>query len=438
MCRRLATNRRNSARRGIQLFLESIHRSVGDLGGRGLQAGNSWEFPLYRFMRHAAVVLSVFLVTVMLGDAANARRYASVVIDADTGEVIYARQANAQRIPASLVKMMTLYMTFEALATGKLKLTQRLRVSKTAAGRSPTKLGLKPGNTIKVEDAILGLITKSANDAATVLAEALSGTEPKFARAMTIRGRKLGMKRTIFRNASGLPNRRQRSTAFDLAVLARALIRDFPQHYHYFATQNFRYGRKVYKNHNKLLTSYVGADGIKTGYTRASGFNMAISAKRDNRRLIGVIIGGRTGRSRDQHTAKLLDDAFATLTKPVKVSKSTKPDNATATLRGIKPPALPGSSPQRPVVARGNWAIQVGAFQRIAAARQQIHRAASVVPSLLHGRQVSIIAVNDAGRDLYRARLTGVTEGVAHEACAVLRERDFECLPVPPTPPTIN
>ena len=374
---------------------------------------------MYRFMRHAAVVLSVFLVTVMLGDAANARRYASVVIDADTGEVIYARQANAQRIPASLVKMMTLYMTFEALATGKLKLTQRLRVSKTAAGRSPTKLGLKPGNTIKVEDAILGLITKSANDAATVLAEALSGTEPKFARAMTIRGRKLGMKRTIFRNASGLPNRRQRSTAFDLAVLARALIRDFPQHYHYFATQNFRYGRKVYKNHNKLLTSYVGADGIKTGYTRASGFNMAISAKRDNRRLIGVIIGGRTGRSRDQHTAKLLDDAFATLTKPVKVSKSTKPNDATATLRG-------------------NWAIQVGAFQRIAAARQQIHRAASVVPSLLHGRQVSIIAVNDAGRDLYRARLTGVTEGVAHEACAVLRERDFDCLPVPPTPPTIN
>lgn len=382
---------------------------------------------MYRLMRCAAVVLSVLVITIALGDAANARRYASVIIDADTGEVVYERQANAPRIPASLVKMMTLYMTFEALASGKLKMNQQLRVSKTAAGRSPTKLGLKAGSTIKVEDAILSLITKSANDSATVLAEALSSNEPKFARAMTIRGRKLGMKRTSFRNASGLPNRRQRSTAFDMAVLARALIRDFPQHYHYFATQKFRYGKKVYKNHNKLLTSYVGADGIKTGYTRASGFNVAISAKRNNRRLIGIIIGGRSGRSRDQHTTKLLNEAFAKLDKPAKVA---------ATPPSIEPPALQGSKQSR--IAGGNWAIQVGAFQRIAAARQQIHRAASAVPSLLLGRQVSIIAVNDNGRDLYRARLTGVTEGVAHEACAVLREREFDCVPVPPKSPAIN
>lgn len=390
---------------------------------------------MYRLTFRAAVVLSVLLVALALGDSANARRYASVIIDADTGEVIYSRQANAHRIPASLVKMMTLYMTFEALASGQLKLDQNLRVSKTAAGRSPTKLGLKAGKTIKVKDAILGLITKSANDAATVLAEALSGTEPKFARAMTIRGRKLGMKRTSFRNASGLPNRRQRSTAYDMAVLARALIQDFPQHYHYFATKKFRYGRKVYKNHNKLLTSYAGVDGIKTGYTRASGFNVAISAKRNNRRLIGVIIGGRTGRSRDQHTAKLLDDAFAKLAKPQRLALKAGSDTGTATFRREGIPALPEARPRRPNETQGNWAIQVGAFQRIAAARQQIHKAASAVPSLLYGRQVSIVAVNDAGRDLYRARLTGVSEGVAYEACAVLRERDFDCVPVPPKQP---
>ena len=391
---------------------------------------------MYRLARLATAVLSVLLVSVTLSDDANARRYSSIIIDADTGDVVYSRQANAKRIPASLVKMMTLYMTFEALASGTLRLDQHLKVSRTAAGRSPTKLGLKPGKTIRVEDAILGLITKSANDAATVLAEALSGTEPKFVRDMTIRGRKLGMKKTTFRNASGLPNRRQRSTALDLAVLARALIRDYPQYYHYFATQKFRYGRKVYKNHNKLLSSYAGADGIKTGYTRASGFNVAISAKRGKRRLIGIIIGGRTARSRDHHTTKLLDDVFTKLAKQDEVAAVRKRRRETIAPQAKESKPVAVANAERAIVAQANWAIQVGAFQRFAVARRQIHRAASAVPSLLHGREVSIVAVNDAGRDLYRARLTGVTEGVAHEACAVLRERDFECVPVPPRRPT--
>ncbi|MDA0260822.1 MAG: D-alanyl-D-alanine carboxypeptidase [Proteobacteria bacterium] len=387
---------------------------------------------MYRLTRRAAVLLSVLILIATLAHPASARRYASVVIDADTGEVIYGRQENAQRIPASLVKMMTLYLTFEALADGTLQLKQELKVSKRAAGRAPTKLGVHPGKTIAVEDAILGLITKSANDVATVLAEALGGSEPKFARLMTIKGRKLGMKHTKFRNASGLPNRRQRSTALDMAVLARALFRDYPQYYHYFSTQQFRFGKKVHKNHNNLLTTYVGVDGIKTGYTRASGFNVAVSAKRNNRRIIGVIIGGRTARSRDNHARALLDEVFTKLAHDEVASKAPRRTAAAVASPQTTSLLLAETNTDRPIDEDANWGIQVGAFQKFAAARKQIHRAASAAPSLLQGRRVSIIAVSDAGRDLYRARLTGVTEGIAHEACAVLREQDFDCVPVPP------
>ena len=391
---------------------------------------------MYRFVRRALLpgLLPALLVVLCCTPErpAEARRYAAIVMDAASGEVIYARRANASRIPASLVKMMTLYLTFEALTSGRLKPHQRLKVSRTAAGRSPTKLGLQPGRTISVEDAILALVTKSANDAATVLAEALAGNEPAFARLMTSKGRELAMKRSRFRNASGLPNRRQRSTARDMALLARALLRDFPQYYHYFSKQTFKYGRKVYRNHNKLLASYGGTDGIKTGYTRASGFNVAVSAKRGQRRLIAVVIGGRTARSRDRHAARLLDDAFA---------KLHKRDRAAAAKRR-RGPALPvpramaqtRAQPEATdrIVVAANWAIQVGAFRRFAAARRQVHRATSAVPSLLSGRQVSIVAIGGAGADLYRARLTGVTERVAREACAALRRRDLECVPVPP------
>ena len=398
---------------------------------------------MYRFVRRALLPVLLPALLVVLCSAperpAEARRYAAIVMDAASGEVIYARRANANRIPASLVKMMTLYLTFEALDAGRLKPHQRLKVSRTAAGRSPTKLGLRPGRTISVEDAILALITKSANDAATVLAEALAGNEPAFARLMTSKGHKLAMKRSRFHNASGLPNRRQRSTARDMALLARALQRDFPQYYHYFSKQTFKFGRKVYRNHNKLLGSYGGADGIKTGYTRASGFNVAVSAKRGQRRLIAVVIGGRTARSRDRHVARLLDNAFA---------KLRKRDRTAAAKRRRGPPALPiprATAQTRPrpdandrIVVAANWAIQVGAFRRFAAARRQVHRATSAAPSLLRGHQVSIVAIDHGRGDFYRARLTGVTERVAREACAALRRRDLECVPVPPSPRTLR
>ena len=395
---------------------------------------------MYRFARR--VLLPGFLPALLVvlccapERPAEARRYAAIVMDAASGEVIYARRSNASRIPASLVKMMTLYLTFEALDAGRLKPHQRLKVSRTAAGRSPTKLGLRPGRTISVEDAILALVTKSANDAATVLAEALADNERAFARLMTSKGRELAMKRSRFRNASGLPNRRQRSTARDMALLARALLRDFPQYYHYFSKQTFKYGRKVHRNHNKLLASYGGADGIKTGYTRASGFNVAVSAKRGQRRLIAVVIGGRTARTRDRHVARLLDDAFAKLRKRDRAAAKRRGRPALPVARATAQTRTQADATDRIVVA-ANWAIQVGAFRRFAAARRQVHRATSAVPSLLSGRQVSIVAIGGAGgagADLYRARLTGVTERVAREACAALRRRDLECVPVPPVP----
>ena len=237
-------------------------------------------------------------------------RYASIVIDGETGEVLRSRNADIRRYPASLTKMMTLYLLFEAIDEGRLNLTSKLKVSKRAAGQPPSKLGLRAGATISVEDAIKALVVKSANDIAVVVAEALGGTEVEFARKMTRKAKALGMSRTTFRNASGLPNRKQRSTARDMAQLARALMWDFPHRYHYFDDRRFRYRGRVHRSPNKLLGRYRGMDGIKTGYIRASGFNLAASAERDGRRVVAVVFGGKTARSRNSHMANLLDLGF--------------------------------------------------------------------------------------------------------------------------------
>ena len=237
-------------------------------------------------------------------------RYASIVIDAETGEVLRSRNADIRRYPASLTKMMTLYLLFEAIDEGRLSLTSKLKVSKRAGGQPASKLGLRAGSAIRVEDAIKALAVKSANDIAVVVAEALGGTEVEFAKKMTAKARALGMSRTTFRNASGLPNRKQRSTARDMAQLARALMRDFPHRYHYFDDQRFRYSGRVHRTPNRLLDSYRGMDGIKTGYIRASGFNLVASAERDGRRVIAVVFGGKTARSRNSHMASLLDLGF--------------------------------------------------------------------------------------------------------------------------------
>ena len=258
------------------------------------------------------LVLSVSVVVMSQVFAAGTAeaRYASIVVDAETGEVLRSRNADIRRYPASLTKMMTLYLLFEAIDEGRLNLTSKLKVSKRAAGQPPSKLGLRAGSTIEVEDAIKALVVKSANDIAVVVAEALGGTEVEFARMMTRKAQALGMSRTTFRNASGLPNRKQRSTARDMSFLARALMRDFPHRYHYFDDQRFRYRGRSHRSPNRLLGSYRGMDGIKTGYIRASGFNLVASAERDGRRVIAVVFGGKTARSRNTHMTTLLDLGF--------------------------------------------------------------------------------------------------------------------------------
>ncbi|RYX94929.1 MAG: peptidase M15 [Bradyrhizobiaceae bacterium] len=234
--------------------------------------------------------------------------FATIMVDGNSGAVLQATNPDALRHPASLTKIMTLYMLFEKLEQGKLSLDSEMDVSQHASMQSPTKLGLRPGQTLRVEDAIKGLVTRSANDAAVVIAEAIAGDEDDFAKAMTRKARALGMSRTVYRNASGLPDDAQVTTARDQSVLGRAIQDRFPRYYRYFATASFNFRGKNIRNHNRLIGSVEGVDGIKTGYTRASGFNLVSSMKRGNRHLVGVVLGGRSGGSRDAAMRTLLAD----------------------------------------------------------------------------------------------------------------------------------
>ncbi|TIN20076.1 MAG: D-alanyl-D-alanine carboxypeptidase [Mesorhizobium sp.] len=243
------------------------------------------------------------------GDVASslAARQAAIVVDAKTGKVLYSADANGRRYPASLTKMMTLYLTFEAMAKGKISRNSQVVFSAKASAEAPTKLGVKPGGSVTVETAILSIVTKSANDSATALGEMLGGNEPTFARMMTAKARALGMNGTVFRNANGLPDPGQFTTARDMATLGIALREHFPQYYGYFSQRSFLYGRQRINGHNRLLGRIKGVDGIKTGYTRASGFNLVSSVSDGNRRIVGVVMGGTSGGSRDNQMANLIN-----------------------------------------------------------------------------------------------------------------------------------
>src|ERR1700683_3222984 len=233
-------------------------------------------------------------------------QFSSIIVDANSGTSLSASNPDASRHPASLTKIMTLYLLFERLDAGKMNLDTEMQVSKHAAEQAPTKLGLRPGQTIRVEDAIKGLVTRSANDAAVVIAEAIGGSEDDFAKLMTRKAHALGMSRTTYRNASGLPDDEQVTTARDQSTLGRAIQDRFPSYYRYFSTAAFNYHGQTIRNHNHLIGSVEGVDGIKTGYTRASGFNLVTSMHRGNRFLVGVVMGGRSGGSRDAIMRNLL------------------------------------------------------------------------------------------------------------------------------------
>ena len=242
--------------------------------------------------------------------SAEPEKYASFVVHADTGQVLHSRNADAPRYPASLTKVMTLYMVFDALKTGELRLDEDLPVSAKASRASPSKLALRAGSTISVRDAIEALITKSANDVAIVVGERLGGSESRFAALMTVKARSLGLHNTRFYNASGLPDSRQVTTARDMATLAEAVIDNHGAYYAYFSTASFIWKDRTYRNHNKLLGRVTGVDGIKTGYTRASGFNLMASAERDEGRVIAIMLGGTSSNSRNAHVEELIEAAF--------------------------------------------------------------------------------------------------------------------------------
>jgi D-alanyl-D-alanine carboxypeptidase len=299
-------------------------------------------------------LLPVFGLALLLAAPARAQigsdRYAAILIDHATGRTLVEANADEARHPASLTKMMTIYLLFEALRDGRLTPATRIEMSEEAASRPPSKLGLPVGASLSVEHAILALITKSANDVAAAVAETLAGSEPRFAQLMTMRARSLGMSRTTFRNASGLPDPEQLTTARDMALLGRRLMQDFPQHYHLFGNSHVQFGGMRLRNHNGMLRTYEGTDGLKTGYVRASGFNIVTSASRGGKRLVGAVFGGSSWAERDEHMAALMDRGFETLGVAPRVAAAVAPEGLrTARLAAVGAvPTARAATPARP------------------------------------------------------------------------------------------
>lgn len=361
-----------------------------------------------------------------------AAKYASLVMDAETGRIIHQLNADTRNYPASLTKMMTLYQVFQALDSQLWTLNTKLRVSARAARQPSSKLGLRRGQRISVEDAILALVTKSANDVATTVAENMSGSERAFALKMTATARKLGMSRTTFRNASGLPNRGQMSTARDMATLARALLRDFPVRYRYFSAAKFDYGGITYRNHNKLLKTYAGVDGIKTGYIRASGFNLVASATRGGRRIIGVVFGGDSPNSRNAIMKRLLNIGFKAINQgeAMEIAEVEAPRKAAKLVAKAKPSRTTRRS-QAPVPQNRRWGVQVGAYARYSQAYEAAERALETAPTLLMAGTIKIVPLKKRnGRILHRARIKGISEEQAKKACRYLKQRNTNCMKI--------
>ena len=268
------------------------------------------------------------------GNGGYAPPYSELVVDARTGKTIYALNADAPRHPASITKVMTLYLLFEQLDAGKISLSTPIKISNWAARQAPSKLGLSPGDTIPVEDAIKAVVTKSANDIAVAIAESIGGTEADFADMMTKKARSIGMTRTVYANASGLPNPRQITTARDLVTLGRSIQARFPRYFQYFSLRSFDYDGGAIANHNKLLGKVDGVDGIKTGYTAKSGFNLLTSVHSEGRSLLAVILGGRSGGSRDRRMADLIDTYL-------EVASNGDGKPTLASNKKIAPPPLP-------------------------------------------------------------------------------------------------
>lgn len=372
----------------------------------------------------AAVAMAAAFSTTLVMPA-SAHKSSAFVLDATTGRTLYSRSGDARRYPASLTKMMTLYLLFEDIEGGRVTLTTPFHVSAHAAAQAPSKLWLKPGQTITVLQAIRAIVTLSANDVAAVIAENLEGSEATFASRMTRMAHWLGMENTQFRNASGLPDPRQYTTARDMAILGAALQARFPAQYRYFRTRKFVFRKRIYRNHNHLLRMVRGVDGIKTGYTRASGFNVVTSQRRSGRKLIAVVMGGRTYKARDTRTRALLQRYFVKARRGkhyyADLLDNIRRANANAKLASVTARASSATT-------AGRYAIQVGALPTKQAARSVIEAAEPYVLKILDDAKPELQPAKIGDTTIFRAIFNGFEDSqAASAACAKLRKRQFPC-----------
>lgn len=374
--------------------------------------------------------LVLFIMVLAQARAAHAVVHASILVDAQTGRVLQEYHPDERAHPASLTKLMTLYLTFQRLAEGRMTLNQRLHVSPHAAAQQPTKLGLRAGTTVSVRTCILGIISHSANDAAVVLAENEAGSEWRFVQLMNQEARQLGMTNTIFHNASGLPNPYQWTTARDMATLALAIIQTYPQYYHFFDVHSFLYRGHVFHSFDHIPEEYPGADGMKTGYVNASGFNIVTSAIRDHHRLIGVVMGGATARARDLQMMALLNRGFSTFSRPTTVlARAAIPHPRPAPPRPVRRRVVEAAL-VRPAVepapsGSSDYVIQIGYdFRSPIEVRRVLQSARLSSPPLLHHGRGLVVRLRYGQ---YRARFADLSRETAFDACSALRERRYTC-----------
>ncbi|MEM7122942.1 MAG: D-alanyl-D-alanine carboxypeptidase family protein [Pseudomonadota bacterium] len=434
-------------------------------------------------MRRCRAALLGVVVLVAAFSAAQVAQagYTAIVIDTTNGTVLYERGADTQKYPASLTKMMTIYMVFDAIEQGEITMDTEWTVSSRASQQPPSKLGLSSGSTITVRNAVMALMTKSANDVATVVAEGMSGTEWQFAQDMTDKARDLGMTRTQFGNASGLPDESMVSTARDMATLAMRLQDDFPQYYDLFSTTSFTYNGQTYGNHNKLLGVVDGVDGLKTGYTRAAGWNLAASAMRDDRRIVAIIMGGKSRIWRDERMKQLIGEGYVIAARldlevplpdghplreqPIMVASADAAQVPAATLPatpmavtefsagGVPYPkahptretmlagafsidniarAIDGSETPLLTTAQGSaeetpWAMQVGAYSQFENAYQAIDTAEFHLRDVMGEVAAVVTSSETEAGEFYRARFVGLSEDQAREGCQILMSRNLPC-----------
>ena len=395
-------------------------------------------------------------------------KYAAIVVDAGSGEVLYAKRADSPRYPASITKIMTLYLAFDALAAGRMKLDDPVIISPRAAAQAPVKLGLRAGESLTVSEAMQAMAIKSANDIAVALAEKIGGSEARFAAMMTLKAQELGMANSHFVNASGLPDSRQLSSARDIAILSRAVMRDYPQYYGVFSQQTFTFRGQTMNNHNGLLGRMPGVDGLKTGFTNASGHNLAVSAVRDNHRLIAVVIGGPSNATRDLNAEDLLLTGFDVMSRRARGEKitiaqnlfeaepkgavigsavgqgdseqdgdrivltSANPPRNVSSLDIVEPRATALHVDKKPETRKadtGRWVVQVGAFRSKDLANKQIKFVENRFGKQFDGAEGRVAELSGS----YRAQFKGFDQDDAKDACQALKAKRLACMVVSPS-----